>query len=124
MVSTDLSPLFTDSGDKYNVDDASITERLDINVDIHDNSSPEELKERVATLFNQMFALDMSVKASQVSVNRLTNGFTNLVYSVTVDPAPMVPTDQALRILRVYVEQQQQETTQMPHKYLLRIYGT
>ncbi|KAJ1785394.1 hypothetical protein LPJ59_006154 [Coemansia sp. RSA 2399] len=80
--------------------DASAIERLDINVDIHDNSSPEELSERVATLFNQMFALDMSVKASQVSVDRLTDGFTNLVYSVTVDPAPMVPT-----------EQQQQETT-------------
>ncbi|KAJ1893436.1 hypothetical protein LPJ81_005370 [Coemansia sp. IMI 209127] len=60
-----------------------------------------------------MFALDMSVKASQVSVDRVTDGFTNLVYSVTVDPAPTVPT-----------EQQQQETTQMPHKYLLRTYGT
>ncbi|KAJ1782600.1 hypothetical protein LPJ59_006770, partial [Coemansia sp. RSA 2399] len=114
----------TENGNDLSGDDSIWPiERLDISVDTRDDPSSEELNARVATLLNQMFALDMSVKASQVSVSRLTNGFTNLVYSVTVDPAPMVPTDQALRILRVPTEKQQQEAVGMPRKYLLRIYG-
>ncbi|KAJ2863076.1 hypothetical protein GGI22_002046 [Coemansia erecta] len=99
-------------------------ERPDISVDISDDPSPEELNERVATLFNQLFVPDLSVKASQVSINRLNGGMTNLVYKVTVDPAPSLPIDQVLRILRVPTDKQQQEVTQMPRKYLLRIYGT
>ncbi|KAJ2868144.1 hypothetical protein GGI22_000895 [Coemansia erecta] len=98
-------------------------ERLDINVDISDDPSPEKLNEQVATLFNQLFVPDLSVKASQVSINRLNGGMTNLVYEVTVDPAPSLPTDKVLRILRVPTDKQQQEVTQMPRKYLLRIYG-
>ncbi|KAJ2401144.1 hypothetical protein GGI23_001590 [Coemansia sp. RSA 2559] len=124
MVSTELPPLFTDSGAECNVNGTSIIERLDISVDIHDNLRPEELNERVALLFNQIFALDLFVKASQVSVNRLAGGMTNFVYSVAVDPAPMVPADQAHRILRAPTEKQQREAFRMPHKYLLRVYGT
>ncbi|KAJ2380472.1 hypothetical protein GGI23_007781, partial [Coemansia sp. RSA 2559] len=117
-------PLLAEDVNNLSGDDSIwAIERLDINVDISDAPSPEELNERVATLFNQLFVPDLSVKASQVSINRLNGGMTNLVYKVTVDPASSLPTDKVLRILRVPTDKQQQGVTQMPRKYLLRIYG-
>ncbi|KAJ2846242.1 hypothetical protein GGI22_006305, partial [Coemansia erecta] len=88
-------------------------ERLDIYVDISDDPSPEELNEWVATLFNQMFTPALLIKASQVSAHRLDGGMTNCLYVITINHATTVQS-----------EKQQDETTQIPYKYLLRIYGT
>ncbi|KAJ1790869.1 hypothetical protein LPJ59_005088, partial [Coemansia sp. RSA 2399] len=50
--------------------------------------------------------------ASHVSAHRLSGGMTNCLYAIAINPATTVP-----------AEKQQDETTRMPRKYLLRIYG-
>ncbi|KAJ1662986.1 hypothetical protein IW140_004713 [Coemansia sp. RSA 1813] len=112
-------------------DDSSAIERMDITVDISDNPSSSELNERVAALFNQIFAPELAVNASQVSLRQMSGAMSSRVYIATIDPAPTVPMAWAPRMLRASTEKHyrigikhNQETIQMPRKYILRFYGT
>ncbi|KAJ2540483.1 hypothetical protein EV175_006228 [Coemansia sp. RSA 1933] len=93
-------------------------------MDISDDPSAETLNGRMVILLNQMFAPVTPIEALQVSMSRPDGGRTNLIYIATVDPAPVVPNVQALHMLRVAAQNNQNGTNQMPQKYLLRIYGT
>ncbi|KAJ1795610.1 hypothetical protein LPJ59_004249 [Coemansia sp. RSA 2399] len=125
--------LFAENEDEWKDDDIGAFERMDITMDISDDPNPKELKARVATLFNQIFAPEPAIKAFQVSVHRLSGAMTNCVYMATIDPAPTVPAARAPRMLRTTTsswklhqksgKQNQEAATQLPRKYLLRVYG-
>ncbi|KAJ1662987.1 hypothetical protein EV178_005398 [Coemansia sp. RSA 1646] len=123
--------LLAEDDDEWKDDEIGAFERTDITMDISDDPSPRELKARIAKLFNQIFAPEPAIKASQVSVNRLSGAMTNCVFMATIDPAPTVPTARAPRMLRAtaggkhqHRNSKHQEATQLPRKYLLRVYGT
>ncbi|KAJ2547756.1 hypothetical protein EV175_005087 [Coemansia sp. RSA 1933] len=121
-------PLLIDEGIalRYgdNNNDGWVIERQDLTMDISDGPSAEMLNEQLAKVFNEIFAPVTPIEASQVSMDRLVRGLTNLVYIATVDPAPVVPESQASRILRGAAQRDQNGTIRMPQKYILRIYGT
>ncbi|KAJ1662985.1 hypothetical protein EV178_005396 [Coemansia sp. RSA 1646] len=111
---------------------SSDIECIDITIDIRDVSSPGELNARVAVLFNQIFTPEPAIKALQVSLKKMSGTYTNCVYMVTIDPASTVPISLAFRTLRATAgknqhgksKEQHQESTQLPRKYLLHVYGT
>ncbi|KAJ1790868.1 hypothetical protein LPJ59_005087 [Coemansia sp. RSA 2399] len=123
MASTGLPQLLAENGGKCGDSNISAIERMNVTMDMDDNPPPEELNARVATLFNQIFAPEPAVDASQVSLQHMSGAKSNYVYMMTIDPAPIVPTAQAPRMMRASVNNQQQETTLMPRKYILRVYG-
>ncbi|KAJ2847233.1 hypothetical protein GGI22_006037 [Coemansia erecta] len=96
---------------------------MDITMDLSGEPTSHEMNERVATLFNQMYGPVPEIDASQVSLRHMSGALTNVVYIATIDPAPIVLTTQAPRALRGTAENHQQETTQMPCKYIVRVYG-
>ncbi|KAJ2840973.1 hypothetical protein GGI22_008110, partial [Coemansia erecta] len=124
MASTGLAQLLSDNGGKCGSCNTSAIERMDVTMDMSDNPPPEELNARVAALFNQIFAPEPAVDASQVSLQHMSGAMTNYVYIATIDPEPTVPTAQAPRMMRTAVNSQQQDTTLMPRKYIIRVYGT
>ncbi|KAJ2552889.1 hypothetical protein EV175_003140 [Coemansia sp. RSA 1933] len=136
---SELEGAVAENEDEWKDDDFGAFERMEITMDISDDPSAKELKARVAKLFNQIFGPEPAIKAMQVAVNRLSGAMTNCVYMVTIDPAPTVPASRAPRMLRGtgggkphhHHQQQQkgatkqsQDSTQLPRKYLLRVYGT
>ncbi|PIA13696.1 kinase-like protein [Coemansia reversa NRRL 1564] len=100
--------------------------KMDVFVDIADSPDEEELKRRVAKLFNDVFASVPPVNSSQIEISRLSGAMTNCVFMVTVTPPPtisaaLVPSSP---FISNYQNNHKEETlVKMPKKYLLRVYG-
>ncbi|KAJ1793487.1 hypothetical protein LPJ59_004718 [Coemansia sp. RSA 2399] len=110
------------SSNELKSDDSDAIVRMDITVDRCRDPGSREMNARVATLFNQMYGPNPAIDASQVSLRHMSVATTNVVYLATIDPAPTVPSCRAPRALRDNAENQQQETVQMPSKYIVRVY--
>ncbi|KAJ2868137.1 hypothetical protein GGI22_000901 [Coemansia erecta] len=110
--------------DELKVDESDAIVRMDITMDLSGEPASHEVNARVATLFNQMYGPVPEIDASQVSLRHMSDARTNHVYIATIDPEPTIPTTQIPRTLRTTLNNQQQKTTQMPRKYILRVFGT
>ncbi|KAJ1878453.1 hypothetical protein LPJ66_011887, partial [Kickxella alabastrina] len=75
------------SDDREDDDDAALRQ-MDISMDISDNPPADVLGERIATLFNQVFAPHEEIRGEHVRANRLSGAMTNCVYMVEITPAP------------------------------------
>ncbi|KAJ2505580.1 hypothetical protein H4217_009199 [Coemansia sp. RSA 1939] len=104
---------------------------MNVTINVDDNPGPEELSERVALLFNQVFSPEPAVVGSQVTTSRMDNPMTNYVCMVTIHPAstPVLTTRAPSASLAATKEHRQKRNAdcpaiiQLPHKYLLRVYG-
>ncbi|KAJ2691670.1 hypothetical protein GGH99_002247 [Coemansia sp. RSA 1285] len=114
-----------------NSDDNGFDKHMNVTINVDDNPGPEELSERVALLFNQVFSPEPAVVGSQVTTSRMDNPMTNYVCMVTIHPAstPVLTTRAPSASLAATKEHRQKRNAdcpaiiQLPHKYLLRVYG-
>ncbi|KAJ2808731.1 hypothetical protein H4R20_000676 [Coemansia guatemalensis] len=100
--------------------------KMDVFMDIADAPDEEELKRRVAKLFDDVFAPMPPVNSSQIEISRISGAMTNCIFMVTIAPPPTVPA--ALVPASPFRSDHRQghssdALVQLPKKYLLRVYG-
>ncbi|KAI7825468.1 kinase-like domain-containing protein [Kickxella alabastrina] len=111
------------SDDREDDDDAALRQ-MDISMDISDNPPADVLSERIATLFNQVFAPHEEIHGEHVRASRLSGAMTNCVYMVEIIPAPTLASSSTSAHVRRWTRNKPQEgPVQLPAKYLLRVYG-
>ncbi|KAJ2156954.1 hypothetical protein GGF46_004848 [Coemansia sp. RSA 552] len=117
-----------DSGEWSDTDeDPSMLRKMDVFIDISDNPGNQELRQRVARLFEDVFGPSLPVAPDHVTINRLSGAMTNCIFMVTVDPQPRVPASRALAFRSRGNRRSQQMTDDhalLPRRYLLRVYGS
>ncbi|KAJ2079498.1 hypothetical protein H4R24_003731 [Coemansia sp. RSA 988] len=101
--------------------------KMDVVMDIADAPDEDELKRRVAKLFDDVFAPMPSISSSQVNISRISGAMTNCVFMVTITPPPtasaaLVPASPFRSEHRQ--SHNREALIQLPTKYLLRVYGT
>ncbi|KAJ1950961.1 hypothetical protein EC988_004196 [Linderina pennispora] len=109
------------------IDDAGLSLRkMSVTMDIQDSPTAQELSRRVARLFNLVFEPLEAIAAKGVRVTRISGALTNCVYMVTLDPAPVasVHSSQVYTWVRERKGSRRADLTELPAKYLLRVYGT
>ncbi|KAJ1782342.1 hypothetical protein LPJ59_006834, partial [Coemansia sp. RSA 2399] len=116
-------PSPVESDNELGPDNSDAIVRMDITMELSSDPKSREMNARVATLFNWMYGPEPAIDASQVSLRHMSGAMSNRVYIATIDPAPTVPSSRAPRALRDTAENQHQETTQMPSKYIVRVYA-
>ncbi|KAJ1731693.1 hypothetical protein LPJ61_002411 [Coemansia biformis] len=105
VVSGDVSGNEDDDDDDED-DDRAMLRRMDVTMEIGDGPDDRELRARVAQLFNNVFEAKPQISGDRVTVDRLSGAMTNCVFMVAVEGA--------------YVGRR---GTELPRKYLLRVYG-
>ncbi|KAJ2798524.1 hypothetical protein H4R21_003896, partial [Coemansia helicoidea] len=93
--------------DSDDEDDREMLRRMDVTMEIGDAPGEDELRVRVARLFNDVFGPAPAIDARRVTVSRLSGAMTNCVYMVAVKGRHVGRRGKT-----------------MPAKYLLRVYGT
>ncbi|KAJ1951452.1 hypothetical protein FBU59_000142 [Linderina macrospora] len=114
------------NSDWDDIDDAGLSLRkMSVTIDIQDAPTGMELSRRVAKLFNSVFEPLEPIDGESVTVTRISGALTNCVYMVAVRPAPVASahSSQVYTWVRESKGPRRANRTELPSKYLLRVYG-